>query len=170
MAKTFSPFGKQPPPIPQMPKVALDRFGHLIEPGHLVMYHAPNDLLLEVVAVHPVVNPAAQGGMAIQMTLRAQFNIQGASGVPAGSLVIVGETQERIAAKAGNNGHADATGPSSQADGHADSSEGPKLILTDGDMPTEPDIEAEAGTCPACGDTGRPGTACIDCGAGIYQA
>jgi hypothetical protein len=115
------------PPMPvnigRAPHVALDRMGRLIEPGHLVLYHAPVDCIFQVVSVTPVLNPAlvAGGQQAMQVTLYAQFPVQMASAVPSSSLVIIGETEARMKAqaKAAGDGQPEAAGP--------------KLVVTDGE-------------------------------------
>lgn len=110
MKKDFSPF-KQPPPRP--PSVALDRFGKIVEPGHLVLVHSNVDLLFEVVDVRPVLNPSVAQGQAMQVTIRAHFPVQILSAHPSEGFVIVGESQARLEAKAANNGSAPEPAPPS---------------------------------------------------------
>jgi len=97
---------------PQTPMIAFDRFRKVIEPGHLVMFNSPEDLVFEVVSVKPVLNPAMQaaGVQAMEMTIAARFPVQFAAGQVNRGIVIVGETQERIQAKAGSNGQAEQPG------------------------------------------------------------
>lgn len=165
MSKDWKSFGG-PPPLPRVPKVHLDRFGHLIEPGHLVLYHPPQDLVLEVVDVTPVLNPSASGGTAMQTTLQARFKVQALTGIPDGSLIIVGESQERLAAKAASNGSGETTKRQTQRPSG--------LVLTDAPDtpadPPEPDLPMLA--CSECGAEATPeavGLKCESCGCGTYQ-
>ena len=40
---------KKPPFTLARPHLAVDRYGRYIEPGHLVQYHSPIELVFEVV-------------------------------------------------------------------------------------------------------------------------
>ena len=103
-------FGRIQSRPPQIPMVAIDRYGKMIEAGHLVQFHNGEDLVFEVVHVGPVLNPSIQGGQAIQVMFRAEFPVQFLPATPNRGMVIVGESQARIQARAWNNGQP-AAGP-----------------------------------------------------------
>lgn len=172
MSKTFSPFKAQPP---RPPSIALDRFGHMIEVGHIVLFHHGEDLAFEVVDVRPVLNPGAPA-QTIQIMLKAEFPVQTLAAMPNRGFVIVGESQARLAAKAADNGKPERV---------------PSITLTDSEMPgvsgdrpaadaevgqgdagegPAPASEVTQGACDACGDVGPLGAACVECGCGAYQA
>ena len=100
------------PPMP--PAIAIDRLGKLIEAGHLILFHAEEDLIFEVTDVRPVLNPGmvAAGKGAMQITLAAKFPVQCAAAVANRGMVIVGETEARIQARAMGNGQPMTTVPS----------------------------------------------------------
>ncbi len=136
---------------PQVPMVAVDRFGKLIEAGHLVMYRSNIDIIFEVVDVRPVLNPGAQMPM-VQITMQAQFPVQAPAGSRTNEIVICGESRSRVEAKAGNNGKAE------------EAKDAPPMIaLTD-----VPEIPV-SGTCPACGSVGVINETCTACGDAHYQ-
>lgn len=142
--------------IPQLPRVAVDRFGKLIESGHLVMFHSVEDLIFEVVNVGPVLNPGVQGGQAVQAVLTATFPVQFLPGMPNRGMVIVGESKARLDAKAANNGKvnvADAGFPEP-------SSEGPSIVLTDADAPVSDPPEHESGRPCGCDPGATPPWVC----------
>ena len=92
----------------RVPHVAVDRLGHAIEVGHLVMFHSSEDLIFEVIDVRPVLNPTlvAAGQQAMQVTLQTKFPVQVRAAMPNRGMVIVGESEARIHARtaAANNG------------------------------------------------------------------
>lgn len=98
----FRGFNPMPPQRP--PSVALDRLGKLIEAGHLILFHGDADLIFEVVSVSPALNPAVQGGQAMQVIIKAEFPVQVMPALPNRGMVIIGETKARQEAKARNNG------------------------------------------------------------------
>ena len=91
--------------------VAIDRLGKMIEPGHLVLFHASEDLIFEVVSVGPVLNPSVQGGRAIQAVLRTEVPVIFQPAYPNRGMIVVGETQARAAATAAGNGKMDTVMP-----------------------------------------------------------
>lgn len=123
MSNKSHPFGRLPQQPPRPPMVAIDRFGKMIEAGHLVMFHNEVDLILEVVSVGPVLNPSIQGGQAIQIVLRGQFPVMCAPAQANQGFCIVGESQARIAERAAGNGQP-ATAPPDPPSG---------IVLTDPD-------------------------------------
>ena len=147
---------------PQIPKVAIDRFGKLIEPGHLVMFHPGEDLIFEVVHVGPVLNPSVQGGQAIQAVLRAEFPVQFMPAQPNRGMVIVGESKARIDAQAASNGQ----GVALPAPG--DEEQPPSgIVLTDLEKATEDRETISGGEVEAPERTVESGRPCgCDPGAG----
>ena len=107
---------KKPPFTLARPHLAVDRYGRYIEPGHLVQYHSPIELVFEVVDVRAVLNPVlvAKGMQAMQLTLRAQFPIQIVAAQPDQTLVIIGDSQARAKAlaEAGKDGQPQEPEPS----------------------------------------------------------
>ncbi len=92
----FSPFQQIQSRAPQPPSVVIDRMGRMIEAGHLVLFHAPNDLVFEVVAISPVLNPSIPDGQkAMQLSIRAEFNVQTLAAMRDQNLIVVGETEAR---------------------------------------------------------------------------
>lgn len=97
---------------PRIPLVAVDKLGKMVEQGHLVIYCSPDPLIVyEVVDVRPVLNPGESSGRAMKVTLQTQLDVQCQTGVPSRNLLIIGETQARIQARAGSNGQPE-KGPS----------------------------------------------------------
>ena len=163
MSKT-SPFRSIPPPPPA---IALDRFGNLLEPGHLVMYRPELDTIFEVVEVAPEIHPSAPKGT-MRVILAAQFPIGVPYATPINRLVICGKSHARVQAEqmTAQNGAGLAPPP---AVAEALAQAGPKLVLTD---PVE-EVPAEgagvpSGACPACGHEGPVGFPCTDCGDAHY--
>lgn len=154
------------PRAPQPPMVAIDRMGRPIEPGHLILFHASEDLLFEVVSVGPVLNPSVQGGRSMRMVIQANFPVEFMPAYPNRGVVVVGETQARIDAKAAANGKVAA--PIGGV---------PKILMTDADdltAPPDPVDDSSAhpiavSMCDACGHTdGDVGAVCSECGSGTY--
>jgi len=120
MADKRSPFREFQPQPPRPPMVALDRFGKMIEAGHLILFHNEEDLIFEVVSVGPALNPMIQGGQAIQVVLQAKFPVVFQPAMPNRKMAICGETRAKTEAAAGKNGQPQTSG----------------LVLTD--APTDP--------------------------------
>lgn len=168
----FSPFRQAPPPIPQ---VAIDRLGKIIEQGHLVLYHSPDDMIYEVVDLRPVLNPSMPNAM--QVTLQTQFNVLIQAAVPSRAFIIVGESAARQQARAAGNGALGTVAPDPPS----------ALVLTDANTGAKQEVESVSpsqfadsieepakaeitqGACGNCGDVGPMGLACQDCGTGTYQ-
>ena len=160
MAKSpFSPFKALPP---RPPSVAIDRLGKMIEPGHLILFHNDEDLIFEVLDVRPVLNPGVpDGAQAIQVMLKAEFPVAFLAAQPNRAMVIIGESQARVAARAENNGKVETA---------QDAPTG--LVLTDGpreidDAPEE--TPSGEGQCPACEHEGPVGVVCAQCGDAQYR-
>lgn len=137
----FNPRGQQPSAPPY---IALDRFGKMLEPGHLVMFHSTEDLIFEVIAVEPVLSAnLPQGQQGIRVTLSSKFPVEFFAAMPNRSMVLIGETQERIALRAQQNGNAAAV-----PEPHAPSG----IVLTDPPAATE-DAAMSAETAH---ESGRP--------------
>lgn len=186
--KIFGRMGNQPP---RPPSIALDRMGKLIEAGHLVMFHAEEDLVFEVVSVGPVLHPGAPAGQAIQIMLAAQFPVMTQAATPNRGFVIVGESKTRLdaQAKAANNGN----GELERAYESAVVGENPpglavaggavlnKVTGTDDHDPEQTyvvtpekieQIEHDHAKCGACGATAgmlAVGQICNECGDGVYR-
>lgn len=140
MSNNKHPFGRIQPQPQRPPMVALDRFGKPLEAGHLIMFHCDEDLIFEIVSVGPVLNPAVQGGQAIQVVLAAQFPVMFQPAMPNRTMVIIGETQARITERAGSNGKSETT-PSG-------------IVLTDV-VPTDESGPGDEGAPRDLGDTGE---------------
>lgn len=175
--KIFGRMGNQPP---RPPSIALDRMGKLIEAGHLVMFHAEEDLVFEVVSVGPVLHPGAPAGQAIQIMLAAQFPVMTQAATPNRGFVIVGESKTRLEAQAAaaNNGNAELQR------GYEDATNMPlpMPLGTIAEVPAEEPVQEEQAQaeqrqngrsqCHACGDIAGAiviGEVCANCGDGIYQ-
>ena len=118
------------PPIP--PATALDRFGHVVEPGHIVLFNSPEDLAFEAVDVTPLLNPGLPPGQRMMnVVLQARFPVTIMGAMPNRGLVIVGETEARIAAQVADNGAGRQEPPDQPA---APSG----IVLTDAPAGTEP--------------------------------
>ncbi len=131
--------------------VALDRFGKQLEAGHLILFHTSEDLIFEIVEVGPVLNPSLQGGQAVQCVVQAKFPIMFQPAMPNRTMVIVGETQARIQAKAGSNGKPDLMGEGSLPSADAPSG----IVLTDM-VPGDDGGPGDDGAPRDLGDTGDP--------------
>jgi hypothetical protein len=118
----------------QPPAVALDRFGKVLEAGHLVLFHPGEDLVFEVVDVRPVLNPNAPAGRAMQVTLRAAFPVQTVAALPDRGMVIVGESQERLNKQASENG----AGAIADEIERVEAEEGAAVPTTDPGLPADP--------------------------------
>lgn len=96
-----TPFRFKPQQQPLPPQVfALDRFGKVIEKGHLVMFHNDVDMICEVTDIGPILQPNAPQGM-VQIMLRAQVPVMTAAAQPSRLLAVCGETEEYRAAREG---------------------------------------------------------------------
>ncbi len=147
-------FGRLQNKPPRPPSIAMDMMGRVIEPGHLMAYSPDGHLVVEVVSVTPILRPDVPSGL-MEVTVQARFALSTLPAQPIRQLVIVGETQARLAAKAGNNGQMvpepepDSSGPT-----------GPVQLV--------PVVE-----CPACGSASESmamlGEVCLSCGDGIYK-
>jgi hypothetical protein len=163
----FRPFKSLPA---RPPSIAIDRLGKMIEPGHLVMFNSPEDLIFEVADVRPVLNPGIPGGQqAIQILLRAEFPVMFLAAQPNRGMVIIGETQAKIAARAANNG-VGAVAPEVAPEAPSG------IVLTDAPEPVSestpdplPAPAPEDGRCGACGHWGVLGETCEKCGDSTYQ-
>ncbi len=90
--------------LPTPPAVAIDRFGKMIEPGHLILFNSPEDLAFEVVDVTTAMEPTMPGQRLMKVMLQAQFPVTIMAAQPNRGMVIVGETQARLQARAAQNG------------------------------------------------------------------
>lgn len=136
------------------PKIAIDRFGNIIEAGHLVLYHNDQDLVMEVIDVTPVLNPNLPPGVsAMQIRLEVKkMIIQTMAASPFPALIVVGksETRTKAEAKAAGNGR-------------------PTVVE---DPPPQELIDEGPAQCPACGHRSSlltVDTTCSQCGDGIYR-
>lgn len=71
----------------------LDRFGKPITPGALVLWRAPFDMVCEVTAVTPVLDPRFPPGL-VQLVVTMTAPVQAAMGAPQMGLVVVGYQHE----------------------------------------------------------------------------
>lgn len=71
---------------------ARDRFNNIIEPGQKLLYKTPFDLMFEVVAVAPVLDPNVPPGM-MDVTLAVRFPLRVMANQPNPGAVIVAQVQ-----------------------------------------------------------------------------
>lgn len=92
-------------PFRSMSSLAVDRFGKRIEPGHIVLWKPPVDMMYEVVEIKPALDASLPQNQAfVHVVMKADMKHLIEAAKPNLSLIVVGETEARIKAKAESNG------------------------------------------------------------------
>jgi hypothetical protein len=117
---------------------ALDRFGNRIDIGDKLMWKNLVDLVFDVVAVNPVMDPRVAPGL-MDITLTVTFPIRYNGGVPYDKAVIIAK-REPVSIPAGSDNGNQPTGPTLVKPGIGEAGE-PAGVQAEGDDPGGPDPE-----------------------------
>ena len=117
-----------------------DRFGRRIEPGMKVLIHAPVDLVFDIAAVGPVLDPHVPPGlMVVTVSLTPpcnQFSMH--ANQPWQQAVIIGEAGPQPATDPKKDDHVEITRPTlvlTDADRETDGAPAVQADVSDGDSP-----------------------------------